>query len=201
MKLGYARVSTKDQNLELQIDALKKEGCELIYEEKIGSMSKERPELSKLKAHLRSGDIIYVWKLDRLGRSLRDLLELVSEFEKNGAGFVSLQDHINTTTPQGRLVFNIFASLAEFERELIKERTMAGIEAAKARGRVGGRRPGLSATARKKAAEAKTLFLDHDPKTKLSVLEICKELEISKATFYHYLDYLNVDRVKRPVKK
>lgn len=200
MRIGYARVSTKDQNLELQLDALKKAGCEKIFEEKISAMSHERPELERMKGHIREGDMIVVWKLDRLGRSLKDLLSLVSGFEKKKVGFVSIQDHIDTSTPQGRLVFNIFASLAEFERELIKERTVAGIEAAKARGRVGGRRPGLSASARKKAAEARALFLDTDPKSKLSVTEICKELKISRATFYGYLDYLEVDRVKRPFK-
>lgn len=200
MKIGYARVSTRDQNLELQIDALKNAGCEIIYQEKIGANSKDRPELEKLKAHVRSEDIVVVWKLDRLGRSLRDLLSLVSDFQKGNIGFSSIQDHIDTTTSHGRLIFNIFASLAEFERELIKERTIAGIEAAKVRGRVGGRRTGLSSTARKKAAEARNLFLDTDPKSKLSVLEICEELAISKATFYNYLDYLNVDRVKRPLK-
>lgn len=200
MKIGYARVSTKDQNLELQIDALKKHGCELIFEEKVGATSKERPQLEKLKSQLREGDVVVVWKLDRLGRSIRDLLHLISEFEKKSVGFTSLQDHMDTTTSQGRLVFNIFASLAEFEKELIKERTMAGIEAAKARGRIGGRRHGLSASARKKASEARTLYLDNDPKSKLSITEICKELEISRATFYSYLDFLNVDRVKRPFK-
>jgi DNA invertase Pin-like site-specific DNA recombinase len=112
-----------------------------------------------------------------------------------------LQDHIDITTPQGRLIFNIFASLAEFERELIKERTKAGIEAAKLRGRVGGRRPGLSPSTRKKALEAKNLFLDLDPKTKLTVSEICRELNISRATFYNYLDYLNVPRTRKNIYK
>ena len=198
MKIGYARVSTKDQNLELQIDALKKIGCELIFEEKVGATNKERPQLEKLKSQLRGGDIVVVWKLDRLGRSIRDLLDLISGFEKKSVGFLSIQDQMDTTTSQGRLVFNMFASLAEFERELIRERTLAGIEAAKLRGRVGGRRHGLSATARKKASEARILYLDNDPKSKLSITEICKELDISRATFYSYLDYLNVDRVKRP---
>jgi DNA invertase Pin-like site-specific DNA recombinase len=201
MKIGYARVSTKDQNLEMQIDALTKVGCEEIFEEKISALNNQRPALNKLLEKLRKGDLVIVWKLDRLGRSLRDLLNMISSFQTEGIGFISLQDHIDTTTAQGRLIFNIFASLAEFERELIRERTKAGIEAAKLRGRIGGRRPGLSATARKKALEAKNLFLDLDPKTKLTITEICKELIISRATFYNYLDYLNVPRTRRNIHK
>ena len=157
----------------MQIDALTKAGCLEIMEEKVSAVSNQRPALERLKGKIRKGDLVIVWKLDRLGRSLRDLLNLIAFFEKEGAKFISLQGHIKTTTLQGRLIFNIFASLAEFERELIKKRTNAGIEAAKLRGRVGGRRPGLTPAAREKAVESRMLFLDLNPKSKLTVTEIC----------------------------
>ena len=128
MKIGYARVSTQDQRLELQTDALAQCGCGQIYKERKSGKNKERPELEKMISQLRSGDTVVVWKLDRLGRSLRDLIELVAEFKERGVEFVSLQDGINTATPTGRFTFNIFASLAEFERELIRERTNAGLD-------------------------------------------------------------------------
>ena len=118
MKIGYARVSTQDQKLELQLDALAHYGCEQIFKEKKSGKSKDRPELERMISQLRSGDTVVVWKLDRLGRSLKDLIELVSDFKERGVEFVSLQDGINTTTPTGKFTFNIFASLAEFEREM-----------------------------------------------------------------------------------
>ncbi len=124
MKIGYARVSTQDQNLELQIEALKKFGCEEIFKEKKSAV-KERPELEKMLMHLRAGDVVVVWKLDRLGRSLEHLIDLVTGFREKNVEFVSLNDSIDTTTIQGRLTFNIFASFAEFEREIIRERTLA----------------------------------------------------------------------------
>jgi len=130
MKIGYARVSTQDQNLSLQVDSLKNAGCEIIFEEKISGKSKERPELIKLFSKLREGDTVIVWKLDRLGRSLKDLIDLVAEFQKLKVNFMSLQDSINTETPTGRFTFNIFASLAEFEREIISTRTKAGLASA-----------------------------------------------------------------------
>ena len=130
MKIGYARVSTQDQKLELQLNDLKAYGCEIIFQEKMSGKNKDRPELNKLINHLRNGDKVVVWKLDRLGRSLKDLIELVSLFRKKGVEFVSLKDGIDTSTATGRFTFNIFASLAEFEREIIKERTKAGLDAA-----------------------------------------------------------------------
>ncbi|MFD2065584.1 recombinase family protein [Pontibacter silvestris] len=185
MKIGYARVSTQDQKLELQTDALTQHGCEQLFREKKSSKSKERPELEKMISQLRAGDTVVVWKLDRLGRSLRDLIELVSDFKERGVEFVSLQDGINTATPTGRFTFNIFASLAEFEREIIRERTKAGLEAAKARGRKGGRPKGLSKAAMEKAKTAKVLF-DSGTRT---VEEIAGILGIGRATCYRYLAY------------
>ncbi|QMU26597.1 recombinase family protein [Adhaeribacter radiodurans] len=182
MKIGYARVSTQDQKLELQLDALTRQGCELVFQEKKSGKNKERPELEKLLGQLRSGDTVVVWKLDRLGRSLRDLIDLVAEFQSRGVDFVSLQDGINTATSTGRFTFNIFASLAEFEREIIKERTKAGLVAAKARGRAGGRPSGLTPEAMEKARSAKVLS-----ESGKRAEEIAKILGISRATCYRYL--------------
>ncbi len=186
MKIGYARVSTQDQNLELQLDALKAAGCQQIFKEKVSAASSERIQLSKMLDSLRSGDTVVVWKLDRLGRSLKELIERVSDFQNRGIGFISLNDSIDTTTPQGRLIFNIFASLAEFEREIIRERTKAGLASAKARGRQGGRPKGLSKEALEKAQAAKALF---DRKEK-SAKEIARILGIGRATLYRYVNLL-----------
>ena len=181
MKIGYARVSTKDQKLDRQIDSLTAAGCEKIFSDKMSGAKFDRPELNMLKAQLRSGDIIVIDKLDRLGRSLKDLIEIVSELESNGVGFISLQDNIDTTTASGKLIFHIFASLAEFDRSLISERTRSGLTAA--RGRVGGRPKGLTDEAKKTAMAAETLY-----RTKQhSVREICEQLGISKPTLYSYL--------------
>jgi len=183
MKIGYARVSTKDQNLDLQLDALTRSGCEKIYREKISGASKERPELQKMLENIREGDVIVIWKLDRLGRSLRHLVEIVNDLMIKKVGLQSLNDPIDTTTPQGRLAFNIFGSLAEFEREVIRERTRAGLEAARSRGRQGGRPKGLSDKAQQKAMVAETLYKEQ----KLTVQQIAEQLHISKATLYSYL--------------
>jgi DNA invertase Pin-like site-specific DNA recombinase len=164
----------------LVLDALNRNGCELLFEEKKSGKSKEWPELEKMLSQIRAGDTVVVWKLDRLGRSLRDQIDLVAEFQNRGVDFISLQDGINTATSTGRFTFNIFASLAEFEREIIKERTEAGLVAAKARGRAGGRPGGLSAAATEKARSAKILF-ESGSKT---VEEIAKILGISRATCY-----------------
>ena len=135
MKIGYARVSSQDQKLELQLDDLKSYGCEIVYKEKVSGKSKARPQLERMIDQLRNGDVVVVWKLDRLGRSLKDLIDLVSAFREKGVEFVSLKDGIDTGTATRRFTFNIFASLAEFESEIIRERTMAGLEAARSRGR------------------------------------------------------------------
>ncbi len=180
MKFGYARISTSDQNLDLQIDALGREGCEKIFQETVSGAKTERVELNRLLEQVREADVIVVWKLDRLGRSLKHLVSLVSALIDKGVGLKSLNDPIDTTSSQGRLIFNIFASLAEFERDLIRERTQAGLQAARARGRKGGRPKGLSAAAEKKAIAAEALYKEGQ----LSVREITENLDISKATLY-----------------
>ena len=183
MHIGYARVLTRDQNLELQLDALHEAGCETIFQEKASGTTKARPELDRMLAGLRPGDTVYIYKLDRLGRSLKHLLDMVAELEFRGVGLVSLTDAINTTSAQGRLAFNLFASLAAFERELIRERTHAGLASARARGRVGGRRRELSEEAERTAIVAETLYREQQ----LGVNEIVQRLRISKVTRYKYL--------------
>jgi DNA invertase Pin-like site-specific DNA recombinase len=203
MKFGYARVSTHDQNLSLQVDALRKEGCEKIFQEVASGSNVDRPELNKLFNEVRKGDVITIWKLDRLGRSLKHFLSLTSELLQKGVDLKSLNDPIDTTSSQGRLVFNIFASLAEFERELIIERTQAGLRSARARGRFGGRPRGLSETAQKKAIAAAALYKER----KLSVNEIGKNLGICKVTLYNYLRHQGVEigvpikTIKEPLMK
>ncbi|TDN37230.1 recombinase family protein [Hymenobacter sp. UV11] len=193
MIFGYARVSTPDQVLHLQTDALKAAGCTKIVQEKISS-AKERPVLTQLVAELREGDTLIVWKLDRLGRSLKDLVTLVGNFQAQGVHFISLQDHLDTTTAQGRLMFNLFASLAEFERDIIRERTNAGLTAARARGRQGGRPKGLSASALSVAQAAKTLYLGGGKTT----AEIGQVLGVGRATIYRYLAALGVSTGEAP---
>lgn len=183
MKIGYARVSTKDQSLNLQKDALKKAGCKKIYSEQVSGAKTDRPKLIELMGQLRKGDVIIVWKLDRLGRSLRDLVNLISKFQDLGVGFKSLQDNIDTTTPTGKLTFHLFAALAEFEKDIISTRTKAGLEAARARGRKGGRPAGLSKKAQDKARLAESLYKEKER----SISEICDHLNISKPTLYRYL--------------
>lgn len=188
MRIGYARVSTKDQSLNLQVDALQKAGCEQVFREVASGAKTARPVLDDLLSRLRAGDVLVIWKLDRLGRNLKHLVTLTGELMERQVGLISLNDPIDTTTPQGRLVFNIFASLAEFERDLIRERTQAGLQAARARGRTGGRPPGLSKKAEATAMAAETLYRER----KLSVQEICDQLGISKPTLYAYLKHRDV---------
>ena len=175
MKIGYARVSTDDQKLDLQRDALDSAGCERLFTDTISGAKADRPELASAIAFARPGDVLVVWRLDRLGRSLSDLVRLVGELETAGIGFESLTEKIDATTATGRLVFHVFAALAEFERNLIRERTHAGLAAARARGRKGGRR-GLDPD--KQAAIAK--MTDQSPAI------VCKTLGISRSTFYKY---------------
>ena len=182
MLIGYARVSTQDQQLHLQLDDLQRTGCERIFQEKVSS-GKDRPQLRLLIDSLRTGDTVVVWKLDRLGRSLKELIGLVNDFQERGVGFRSLNDAIDTTTAQGRLVFNLFASLAEFERDLIRERTRAGLTAARARGRQGGRPKGISKETVSKAQAVRTLYESREK----TASEIGKLLGISRATVYRYL--------------
>jgi len=188
MKFGYARVSTHEQILDLQIDALKAAGCERIYQEKASGSKAERPELIRMLDQLRTGDTVVIWKLDRLGRSLAHLIKLVSDLEEQGVGLLSLNDPIDTTTPQGRLVFRIFASLAEFERDVIRERTMAGVASARRRGRLLGRPKGLTKQSEQKARLAESLYKDQN----FSVEQIAHELHISKTTLYKYLRHRGV---------
>jgi DNA invertase Pin-like site-specific DNA recombinase len=188
MKIGYARVSTPDQKFNLQLDALKEAGCEKIFKEKVSGSKTTRVELARLMEQLRSGDELIIWKLDRLGRSLPHLVSIVRELMDRDIGLKSLNDPIDTTSSHGRFVFNLFASLAEFERDIIRERTMAGLKAARARGRKGGRKPGLSDNAERTAIAAEVLYKE---KT-LSIDQICNKLSISKPTFYKYLRFRNV---------
>ena len=188
MIIGYARVSTKDQNLDLQLDALNKEKCERIFKEVISGAKSERPVLQDMLNQVRPSDVIVIWKLDRLGRSLKNLVDIVGQLIKQDVGLKSLHDNIDTTTPQGRLTFNIFASLAEFERDLISERTKAELEAARARGRNGGKPKGLSQQAISTACAAETLYKEG----KLGVNQIVKQLGIAKNTLYKYPRYRNV---------
>ena len=188
MKVGYARVSTKDQNLELQLVALKKAGCDKIYQDIASGAKTERPELNKMIDNLRPGDVLVIWKLDRLGRSLNHLIGLVNSLIEKKIGLQSLNDSIDTTTPQGLLSFNLFASLAEFERDLIRERTQAGLSAARARGRLGGRPKGLPKKAVATACAAEMLYKEGI----LTVDEISKKLGIAKSTLYSYLRHRGV---------
>jgi DNA invertase Pin-like site-specific DNA recombinase len=178
MQIGYARVSTKEQSFDLQVDTLRKAGCEKIYQEVVSGAKAERPVLNALLRDLRPGDVLVIWKLDRLGRSLRHLVELAGALMEQDVGLKSLNDPIDTTTPQGRLTFNLFASLAEFERDLIRERTQAGLRAARARGRKGGRPKGLPPQSERTAYAAETLYREQ----RLSVREIAEELGIAKST-------------------
>src|ERR687894_779469 len=173
MLIGYARVSTHDQTLSLQKDALQKAGCERIFTDTVSGTKAERKGLTEALSHLRAGDTLVVWRLDRLGRSLRHLIDTVTELQERGIGFKSLTESIDTTTSGGKLVFHIFGSLAEFEREIIKERTQAGLTAARARGRKGGRPKALS---QKQVNILHQLAADKDR----SVDEICKTLGISR---------------------
>jgi len=181
MKLGYARCSTLDQNLDWQIDALTKEGCDRIFQEKFTGTRKDRPELLRMMDMLREGDAVIICELTRLSRSVKDLFDLVEQVEKAGANIKSLKEPwLDTTTPQGRLLFTIFSGVSQFERELIRERTMEGLASARARGRMGGR-PGKD---KKIVEQALTLY---DSKA-YSVDEISKTTGISRATLYKYIN-------------
>lgn len=178
MLIGYARVSTQDQNLDLQVDALRKVGCERIFFDKISGSTADRPQLSKALNACEHGDTLVVWRLDRLGRSLKHLVLAVSELGERGVGFKTCCDGIDTTTSAGRLVFHIFAALAEFERCLIKERTIAGLEAARQRGRKGGRPLSMNA---KKIAAATDLI-----RSGTSKRDVARILGISESTLWRH---------------
>lgn len=175
MIIGYARVSTQDQNPELQLDALKAAGCERIYQEKMSGATRQRPELEACFNALREGDTLLVWRLDRLGRSLKDLVEIVTSLEERGVAFRSLTENIDTSNTGGKLIFHIFGALAEFERNLISDRTKAGLAAARARGRKGGRKPKMSS---RDIKLAKAMLAD--PKT--TKTEVAKHFGVSRVT-------------------
>src|SRR5918911_1919924 len=180
MLIGYARVSTQDQTLDLQLDALKHAGCEKFYTDTASGAKAERKGLEEALDYAREGDILVVWRLDRLGRSLRHLIETITTLNNRKVGFKSITENIDTTTSGGKLVFHIFGALAEFERDIIRERTTAGLEAARARGRFGGKPRALTD---KKVAIAQALYNDKHN----AIAEICKTLTISRSTLYRYV--------------
>src|SRR3954447_25650845 len=179
MLIGYARVSTIDQTLTLQQDALTAAGCEQLYTDTVSGSVTERPGLTQALSHLRIGDTLVVWRLDRLGRSLAHLIDTIRDLQERGIGFRSLQEQIDTTTSGGKLIFHVFGALAEFERDLIRERTHAGLAAARRRGRLFGRPKVLTA---QQVEQLQTLAQDD----RNTVGEICQTLGISRSTFYRY---------------
>jgi len=180
MHIGYARISTDDQKIDLQIDALKNYGCKKIYKEVATGARTQRPELSALLKSLRPGDKIIIWRLDRLSRSLRDLIRIANELQSINVELISLTESIDTTTPTGRMLFHFFGLLAEFERDLLKERTSAGRASARARGFSGGRPFLLN------KRKQKMLFKLYDDKKK-SINDICDLVGISRGTLYNYI--------------
>jgi DNA invertase Pin-like site-specific DNA recombinase len=181
MLIGYARVSTDDQNLNLQRDALQQSGCTQICEDHMSGSKSDRPGLKEALKYARDGDTLVVWRLDRLSRSLKDLIEMVNLLESKNIGLKSLQESIDTSSTSGKLIFHIFASLSEFERNLIRDRTQAGLQAARARGRKGGRPKSLS---NDKQALAVKLYTDR----KHTINQICEMMGISKPTLYKYIE-------------
>lgn len=186
-KIGYARVSTADQNLDLQRDALQKAGCLHLYEDVASGKNANRVELVHCLKSLRSGDTLVVWRLDRLGRSLSDLVQIIGELESNGIAFISLTEAIDTSTATGKLMLHLIGSFAEFERNLIRERTNAGLKAARARGRVGGRKEKLD---EKQKREIRALLSD----PQISVSDVCTKYNISRTTFYKNVGAVNPEK-------
>lgn len=183
MVIGYARISRHEQSFDLQDDALKAAGCERIYRDQMSGAKEQRKGLDEMLQQIRDGDLVVVWRLDRLGRSLKHLIGLVEQFEKLGVQFRSIQEGMDTSTPTGKMIFQVFGAVAEFERNLIRERTNAGLAAARSRGRIGGRPKGLSKKAEQTSRIAESLWNEG----KLLPLEICEQLSISKSTLYRYL--------------
>jgi DNA invertase Pin-like site-specific DNA recombinase len=186
MDFGYARVSTEDQTLNLQLDALKAAGCRRIFRDVASGNKPDRSGLAQALDHLREGDTLVVWRLDRLGRTLKQLIELITTFDERGIGFRSLTEQIDTTSSGGRLVFHIFGALAEFERTLIRERTQAGLAAARARGKTGGRRFKLDA---RQVEQLRSLYADETNE----VDDLCRTFNISPATLYRYVSRSNAE--------
>lgn len=179
-RIGYARVSTEDQRLDLQRDALQQAGCGVIYEESATGKNAMRPELEQCRKALRSGDTLVVSRLDRLGRNLSDLVQIVADLERSGISFESIAEKIETGSAAGKLVFHVFAALAEFERSLIRERTRAGLEAARARGRSGGRKPKLG---ERQIREIRALLRDPD----ILVADVARRYGVSRTTLYKHV--------------
>jgi len=180
MLIGYARISTQEQNLELQLDALKRAGCVKIFTDTASGAQDQRSGLQEALGFVRPGDTLVVWRLDRLGRSLKHLIDVVTDLNTRKIGFQSLQETIDTTSAGGKLIFAIFGALAEFERDLIRGRTMAGLTAARARGRFGGRPRKLN---ERNLAAARALLSDKS----LAIGEVCKTIGVSRATLYRHL--------------
>ncbi len=182
MLIGYARVSTQDQTLDLQTDALRQASCEKIFTDTTSGAKSDRPGLQEALNHLRAGDTLVVWRLDRLGRTLKHLIATITNLSDKDIGFKCLQENFDTTTSGGKLIFHVFGALAEFEREVMKERTNAGLQAARVRGRLGGR-PKIQTMEPKKIAIARKLYADRN----MPVQEICDTLHIGRSTLYRYL--------------
>ena len=180
MLIGYSRISTSDQTISLQHDALKEAGCEKMFQDIASGAKTDRMGLKNAIEFARSGDVLVCWKLDRVGRSLRDLIEIINTLKEKGVGFRCLTQNLDTTTPSGMLIFHVFGAMAEFERSLIRERTNAGLASARARGRLGGRPKSINTNRIESAA---TLHRDG----KMSITEICETLKISRSTFYRDL--------------
>ena len=197
MKIGYARISTREQSLQLQVDALKEAGCEKIYQEIASGSKTDRHILDDLMNNIREGDTLIVWKLDRLGRNLKHLLQIIEDLMKKEIGFVSLNDLIDTTTINGKLMFHLIGSFTEFERCLTIERVNAGLKAARARGRLGGRPKGFSEEAEQKSKIAETLYKSET----ISVKEIARHLKIAPKTVYVYLRHRGVEIGSSPIIK
>lgn len=183
MRVGYARISTEDQTLDPQLDALKSAGCERIFTDTLGGAKTERPGLTEALEFIRTGDALVVWKLDRLGRSLKNLIEIMSDLGRRGVTFISLTEQIDTSTSGGKLIFHVFGALAEFERDLIRERTKAGLAAARARGRLGGHPRVRAFKDPKQFAIARSLYESKQH----PIREICQTFGVSRATLYRYL--------------
>ncbi|MBL0529393.1 recombinase family protein [Aeromonas caviae] len=178
-RIGYARVSIHDQHLDLQLSVLKQAGCSIIYEEVVSDKNSARPELERCCQALRAGDTLVVFRLDRLGRSLPNLVQIVTSLFERGVGFESLTEQIEATDTSGKLIFHLFSALAEFERNLLRERTKVGLAAARARGRLGGRKPKLNA---KQISHIKTLLCEPN----VSVTELARDYGVSRTTIYKY---------------
>jgi len=187
-RVGYARVSTHEQCLDLQLDALGQAGCKRIYSDKVSGVKSDRPQLNQLREVLRNGDTLVVWRLDRLGRSVKELIEWSQWCEQEGIALLSLQEQINTASSSGKLVFHLFAALAQFERNVLQERTQAGLKAARARGRLGGRPRKLASAQRKQLI---AMHADHS----IGIEHICQTLNISRSTLYRTLRDVNTAKI------